>query len=81
MHRSWYWVLVILTGSFVLGSALQYYFTGEADRNTSTRNWLVVGQAILGVVVIGFGLIKQIQANRKPVEKSDAELFVKLTDD
>ena len=75
MSRSWYWVLLIFIASFPLGNALQYYFAGEPSRNTPTRNWLVVGQAALGLLIIAFGLYKQIAANRLPApEEPDAEL-------
>lgn len=75
MHRSWYWVLLILAGSLPLGSALQYYFAGEPYHNTPTRNWLVVGQALLGITVIAFGLIRQIKSARTPTVEQDEKVL------
>ena len=71
MTRSWYWILLIFAGSLPLGNALQYYFTGEPYQNTPTRNWLVIGQAILSLVIIGFGLFKQITSNRHSLDDED----------
>jgi len=69
MARSWYWIVLIFAGSLPLGNALQYYVAGEPYRNTPTRNWLVVGQAVLGLVLIGYGLYKQIISSRYPVRE------------
>ena len=71
MTRSWYWILLIFAGSLPLGNALQYYIAGEPYRNTPTRNWLVMGQALVGLVIIGFGLYKQITSNRQSLENED----------
>ena len=80
MKRSWLWILVVLAGSLPVGSALQYYVNGEPARNTSPRNWLVVGQAVLGFLVIGFGLYKQFKAARQAPEPEEPE-GLKLNDD
>ena len=80
MRRSLYWVLVIFAGSLPLGYALQYYFAGEPDLNSSTRNWLIVGQAFFGLVIMGFGLYKQIQTERRPMAKTE-EPGLSLNDD
>ena len=75
MARSWYWIVLIFAGSLPLGNALQYCFGGEPYRNTPARNWLVVGQAVLGLVLIGFGLYEQIRSSRCPViEETGASL-------
>ncbi len=77
--KSWYWILVVLAGSLPIGSALQYYFAGEAERNTPTRNWLVVGQAVLGLLIMGFGLYMQNKASRR-IPPDDHEKL-KITED
>lgn len=81
MKKSWYWVLLVLAGSLPIGSALQYYFKGEPDRNTPTRNWLVVGQVVLGLIVIAIGLYGQIRANRATSTVSDEDVVLKLDDE
>lgn len=80
MNRSWYWVFLIFAGSLPLGGALQYYFAGEPFRNTSGRNWLVVGQAVLGIAIMAFGLYKQVKAARRIPEPEEPE-GLRLNDD
>ena len=62
MKRSWIWIFVVFAGSLPFASALQYYFTGEPSRNTPTRNWLVLAQAIFGIAVMAYGLYRQIRS-------------------
>lgn len=79
--KGWYWIILIFLGSLPLGGALQYYFAGEPYRNTPTRNWLVVGQAVLGIAIMAFGLYKQVKTNREPdVEETD-ETVLKINED
>ena len=79
-RKGWFWIILIFLGSLPLGGALQYYFGGEPYRNTPTRNWLTVGQAILGIAIMAFGLYKQITTNREAVvEEKDPGL--KITED
>jgi hypothetical protein len=73
MKKSWIWILVIFVGSMPVGSALQYYFAGEPYRNSTQRNWAVVGQAAFGILVMALGLFKQIQAGKTPSPKNDDE--------
>ena len=80
MKRSWVWILVILAGALTAGGALQYYFAGEPYRNSSARNWAVVGQALFGFLVICFGLYKQFKAARQAPEPDESE-GIKLNDD
>lgn len=80
MRSSWLWILVVLAGSLPVGSALQYYVNDEPARNSSQRNWLVVGQAIFGFLVIVFGLYKQFRAARQAPEPDKPE-GIKLNDD
>jgi hypothetical protein len=81
MKKSWIWILVVFAGSLPFASALQYYISGEAYRNTPSRNWLVVGQAVFGLAVMAFGLYKQIEASRQPVMDEAAETKIKLNDE
>lgn len=81
MKKSWYWVLLIFAGSMPFGNALQYYIAGEAYRNTLTRNWLVVGQACLGILIMGFGLYRQVRTNRAISTEADEDTPIKLNDD
>lgn len=67
--NGWQGVLLILVGSLPIGDALQYYFAGEPYRNSSTRNWLVVGQALLGMGIIGLGIMLQVKASRRAPEQ------------
>lgn len=78
MRKAWYWILVVLAGSLPVGSALQYYFGGEVERNTSTRNWLVVGQVVLGLLIIAFGLYMQFRAGRQDPPAEDGETKLNL---
>jgi hypothetical protein len=80
MKRTWIWILVVFAGSLPLASALQYYISGEPYRNTPTRNWLVVAQALFGIAVMAFGLYKQIQASRQAARPDDAEIKIGLDD-
>jgi hypothetical protein len=81
MKKTWYWILVVLVGSLPIGSALQYYFAGEPYRNTPTRNWLVVGQVVLGLLIMAFGLYKQMQASREVPPTDEAETKLNLRDE
>jgi|GEM_PF-5636449 len=75
MGRSWYWVLLIFCGSLTLAGAMQSYLAGETAVNTSANNWLTAGQGALGLLMIAFGLYRQIAANRHPVpQEPDARL-------
>ncbi|MFT3745621.1 MAG: hypothetical protein QM785_15205 [Pyrinomonadaceae bacterium] len=77
--KGWQGVLLILVGSLPIGHALQYYFAGEAYRNSPTRNWLVVGQVVLGAFIIGLGILLQIRASRRaPEQEHDT---YKITED
>ncbi len=67
--KGWQGVLLILVGSLPIGDALQYYFAGEPYRNTQIRNWLVVGQALFGAVIIGLGIVLQVRASRRVPER------------
>lgn len=78
--KSWIWIFVILAGSLPLGSALEYYSSGEPYRNTSTRNWLVVGQVVFGVLVMAFGLHKQFETARPVLDPGEPE-EIKLNGD
>ena len=78
--KSWIWILVVFAGSLPIAAALQYYLSGEPAHNTSTRNWLVVGQVLLGIAFIGFGLYKQIQASRQAPEP-ERKGGIKFTDE
>lgn len=80
MKRSWIGILLVLLGSLPIGQALQYYFAGEPYRNTPTRNWLVVGQVILGLAIIAYGLYTQVKASRQPVEEDESETKLNLRD-
>lgn len=61
-----------------VGSALQYYFAGEPYRNSSQRNWAVVGQAVLGILIMALGLYKQVKAGKLPPPESEAETKLDL---
>jgi len=80
MKKPWYWILVVFAGSLPLAAALQYYISGEPYRNTPTRNWLVVGQAVFGLLIMAFGLYKQFQTARQVPEPEQHDR-IKLTDD
>jgi hypothetical protein len=80
MRKTWYWILLIFAGSLPFASALQYYISGEPYRNTPTRNWLVVGQAVLGLAIMAFGLYKQFQAARQIPEPEQHD-GIKLSDE
>jgi hypothetical protein len=80
MRKTWYWILLIFAGSLPFASALQYYISGETYRNTPTRNWLVVGQAVLGLAIMAFGLYKQFQTARQTPEPEEHD-GIKLSDD
>ena len=73
-------MLLIFAGSMPVGHALQYYITGEAARNPSDHNWLIVGEAALGILIIAFGLYKQVRANRAVTPDSDDDISLKLDD-
>ena len=77
--KSWIWILVVFAGSLPFAAALQYYISGEPYHNTPTRNWLVVGQAVFGVLVMAFGLYKQFQASR--MAPPDEHENFKITDE
>ena len=75
VNRPWLWVLLIFIGSLPVGGALQYYFSGEPARNSSSRNWLAVGQAVLGLLIIAFALYRQTVALRQiPYEEEKTRL-------
>ena len=80
MKKSWIWILVIFAGSMPVGSALQYYFAGEADQNSSGRNWAVIGQANFGILVMALGLYKQIRAGKQLPVTDEPETGLNLND-
>jgi hypothetical protein len=81
MKRPWYWWLVVFAGTLPIGSGLQYYLGGDAYRNSAGRNSLVVGQIILGVLVVAFGLYKAIRRSYSKETKQEIETSLNLTDD
>jgi hypothetical protein len=78
--RSWIWIFVVFLGSLPFAAALQYYLTGEPSRNTPTRNWLTVAQAVFGIAVMALGLYRQIKAARE-VPEPERHDGIKLSDD
>jgi len=81
MKKSWYWVLLIFAGSMLVGHALQTYFTGDVGRDPKDRNWLMIGEAALGLLIIAFGLYKQVRANRAVIMDSEKDILLKLDDE
>lgn len=80
MKKSWIWILVVFAGSLPFAAALQYYVSGEPGRNSSTRNWLAVGQALFGLAVMAFGLYKQVRSGRIAPAADEDETRLHLDD-
>lgn len=81
MKKSWYCVLLIFVGSLPVGYALQYYFAADAVQNAGEWNWLVIGAAAIGVLIIAVGLFKQVQANRAIAPENDKDGLLNLDDE
>lgn len=80
MNSSWLGILLVVLGSFAVGSALQYYFSDAASQNTGTTNWLIAAEAAVGLLLIAFGLYKQFTSSRHTMA-DDHEVAIDLRDD
>lgn len=47
-----YWSAIAL----LVGSGLNYFVTGKADQNSDFRNYAVIGQIIVGLVIFALSL-------------------------
>ena len=79
MSGSWKWWLVLFAGTLPVGSGLQYLLTVEAERNTGLRIALAVGQIVLGLVIIGYALLKVIRSGH--AKPDDGVEKFKITED
>ena len=47
-----YWSAIVL----LVGSGLNYFVAGKADQNSDFRNYAVIGQIIVGLVIFALSL-------------------------
>lgn len=77
--KSWLWWFWVFAGSLVMGGGIRYFISGQAAQNTTLWNALVVGQILLGIAIIAFGLKKLWRSRGTIAAQADDSL--KLTED
>jgi len=71
--NKWFWFFFLFCGSSMAGQAAHYFIGGDTYQSSSLRDFLVVVQLAVGVVIAFYGWKKYRELNNLEQKSSSGE--------